>query len=222
MRKSTYLLAALVLALAGCPESRTDEDAGTTGTDAGPTSTDAGSTGTDAGPMDGDAGSVTTDAGSGGRLDGLVINEIDANAEWTELYNGSSAAIDLGGYRICDADDTGTPRVDRAFAFPTGFMLGSGEYIVAVQAGTPMVGVIATGSDCDVGTRCLHTDWGISDSAGETVFLLNPSPDDSVARMQVYPPMAAPDGDSYCRVPNATGDFTACTPTPEATNEAAP
>ncbi|MCA9606110.1 MAG: lamin tail domain-containing protein [Myxococcales bacterium] len=221
MRKSTYVLAALVLALAGCPESRTDEDAGNPGTDAGPTETDAGPTETDAGPTETDAGPMDTDAGGGG-LDGLVINEIDANAEWTELYNGSSQPIDLGGYRICDADDTGAPRVDRASAFPEGFLLGAGEYIVAVEAATPMVGVIATGADCDVGTRCLHTDWGISDAAGETVFLLNPSPDDSVAQMQVYPPMAAPDGDSYCRVPNATGDFAACTPTPEATNEAAP
>jgi len=211
------VLCLLTLALAGCSEGRTDEDSGPMEVDSGPMDVDAGPMDVDAGPGD-DAGA--TDAGGGAvGLTGLIINEIDANDEWTELYNSTSAPIALGGVRVTDSD-AGAPRVDRAFAFPAGFNLEPGGYILVIKAAAPEIGVIST--TCDVGTRCLHTDWGISDGSGETVYLLAPAGDDTVLLEQEYPPTAVPNMQSYGRVPNATGDFTACTPTPEATNEPAP
>jgi len=221
MRKTTPILAlAALLALAGCPESNTDDDAGPGGgSDSGPGGSDAGPGGSDAGPGGSDAGPGSDDAGpGGGGLDGLVINEIDSGDEWTELYNGSSNPIDLGGYKITDRDDMGMPRPDRAFAFPDGFTLAPGEYILAIEGDPPEVGVIST--TCAVGTRCLHTDWGISGGDGETIFILDAS--DAVVLQQELPAAATADGNTWCRIPNATGDFAECTPTPEAANMAAP
>ncbi|HJL15969.1 MAG TPA: lamin tail domain-containing protein [Sandaracinaceae bacterium LLY-WYZ-13_1] len=197
-------------AVAGCSESVSEEDAGSDdGTDAGEVEMDAGNGGTDAGPG----------VDAGGALDGLVINEIDAGDEWTELYNTGSSPIALGGYRVCDQNDDGSPKVEECGVFPAGFELGAGEYIVIVE-GDPAMDGLVTGADCAAGDPCIHTEFGISNGGGDTIFVLGPEGDDTPLITQAYPPEAAADGNTYCRLPDGTGAFSDCMPTPSAANVA--
>ena len=218
---------ALVLALGGCPEAEDD----TPDVQVADTSSDMGAidSGTeDVGEADmneadmseadtSEADMVESDVTMGGGIDDIVLNEMDPADEWFEFYNAGSSSVALGGYKVCDADDEGMPRVDRAFAFPADFELGAGEYIIAVEADTPELDVIST--ECAVGERCLHTDFGLSAGSGDTVFLLDAS--DAVVKMLVLPADAVVDGQSYCIFPNATGAAMPCTPTPGAANETA-
>lgn len=214
--------AVLVLLLSGCPEADFDrdfEDAGTTDSadamDVDASEPDAGEE-EDAG-MD-DAGPPPDVPFDGGppdpSIEGLVINEIDPDGEWIELYNGRSTPIALGGYRICDSEDDGSPRLDRAAAFPADFALEPAEYLIVVEVDEPELEVIST--TCPFGDRCLHTGFGLSAGNGDTIFLLDEG--DGVALSATLPPDAVEGGQSYCRFPNATGDFTPCPPTPESSN----
>ncbi|MGE0784852.1 MAG: lamin tail domain-containing protein [Sandaracinaceae bacterium] len=218
MRKTISLTLLTAILALGCSESVTDDagpprtDAGPAGTDAGPGGTDdAGPGGTDAGPGTGDAGPMTDGGGGGADLTGLVINEIDANTEMTELYNTTSAAIDVSGYRITD-DDAGMPDMMHAITFPAGTVVAPGGYLVAVEGTMP--GTHQTGADCDAGDDCIHTGFGLSASAGDVIYILGPSGDDTVLITQAHPANAVPDMQSYCRLPNGTGAFAECTPTP--------
>ncbi len=224
------LASLLLVVLSGCPEDATPTDggvmmdAGTADvgsmdavvadaavTDAAPDAVEA-----DAGPMDAgesDAGSM--DTGTPPDLTGLVINELEPGDEWIELYNGASEAVPLGGYRITDSDE-GMPRLDSAATFPDDFMLEPGAYLIVVENDPPTEGALS--EDCAVGTRCLHTSFGLSASRGETIYILPPEGDDTPALSATLPPEAVGDGLSYCRFPNGTGDFQGCMPTPEASN----
>jgi len=64
----------------------------------------------------------------------VVFNEIaysvveqTANNDWLELYNASSAPIDLGGWLLKDSKDENT------FTFPQGAQIASGNYLVVAQ-----------------------------------------------------------------------------------------
>ncbi len=208
---------AIALAFAGCgDDDASDPDLGLVPIDLGTVADDLGGSESDAGPRD-DAG-ADVDMGGDPGLGGLVVNEIDANDEVIEFFNPTPTPVDLSGLRVCDSAD-GVPRLDRAFAFPAGTTLGAGEYIITVES-DPVLDGIREGDDCPGGGRCLHTDWGISDSNGETMYLLPPEGDDTPLMTIEYPMMAAPDGESYCRIDNGFGEFTACTPTPGAANVA--
>lgn len=65
---------------------------------------------------------------------GITINEIMYNSsealetgDWVELYNPTSAAIDISGWVLKDENDT------NAFIFETGTVLDSGSYLVVAQ-----------------------------------------------------------------------------------------
>ncbi|MBO6934436.1 MAG: lamin tail domain-containing protein [Deltaproteobacteria bacterium] len=209
--KTWHVLLSIAL-VAGCG----DDDGGDP--DLGVVPIDLGGGDEDMGPLEEDDMGPPADLGTPAGLGGLVVNEMDANDEWVELFNPTPTPVMLGGVRICDSD-AGSPRLDRAFAFPDGFMLGAGEYVLTVEA-DPVLDGIREGADCPGDGRCLHTDWGLSDSSGETIFILPPEGNDTPLMMIEYPPMAAPDGESYCRIDNGSGDFTACSPTPGAANTA--
>jgi len=85
-------------------------------------------------------------------LDALVINEIFGTGapDFVELYNGTSAAIDLGGYKIHDPD------VNEAYVIPNGTTIPAGGFYVL---------------DCDGAATTL---FKIS-SGGEDITLLDPS-----------------------------------------------
>ena len=86
-------------------------------------------------------------------LNQLVINEIQASGtpwDFVELFNSTSSAIDISGYRIYDSGGLGV-----AYTIPAGTSLAAGGFYV-----------METGSGSPQGQ------WGIS-SSGEDITLIN-------------------------------------------------
>lgn len=210
-RSVMFLMSALV-GTAGCAEVRAPRN------DAAPTDAamlaDALST-TDA------PGSDAARPDSGPVAVGLTVNELrPSGGDFIEIVNTGTSGVDLGGVRIAD-DEAGAPRLARAFAFPEGIVLAAGERFVVVCEPTVMMTGLVTGAGCDIAgvTRCIHTDWGISNADGDTVYLVGS--DDSVLAQASYPGMTTAGTtaeQSWCRLPDGTGDFAPCTATPEAVN----
>jgi hypothetical protein len=149
----------------------------------------------------------------------IVVNEIRAKgAEFVELYNPTSTTLDLGGVQVADTvTDSGCPKTSEALTFPNGTQLAPGAYLVidtsSGDAGGPF-------TNChDAGITCWQATWGISNSSGESVFVLA---NGVIATSGYYPPSAVDSGLSWGRIPNGTGSFTANVPTPGAANQAAP
>lgn len=125
-------------------------------------------------------------------LNQLVINEIygAGTPDFIELYNGTNAAIDLGGYKLHDSNPSD------AYTFAPGTMIAAGGFIVL---------------ECDGATTTL---FKIS-SSGEDITLLNPSSEVVDQLLQVnWPgaPLVARKKDG------ADLWVIATTPTPGATN----
>jgi hypothetical protein len=149
----------------------------------------------------------------------LVVNEIRAKgAEFVELYNPTSGPIDISGLALADTEsDSGCPKTSEQLVFPGGTQIPSGGYVVvdtsAGDAGGPF-------QNChDAGYACFQATWGVSNSQGESVYVLQGT---TISATAYYPALAVDSGLSYGRIPNGTGNFTACTPTPGAANVAAP
>lgn len=212
------VLVALALLGTGCAEARMPRPNDAAASDAAVV-TDAGA------PVDAfsttDAPRVDSGGDSGAVVSGLAINEIrPSGGDFVEIVNAGTSAVDLGGARIAD-DEMGAPRLSRAFVFPEGIVLAAGERFVVVCEPTVMMPGLVTGAGCEIAgvTRCIHTDWGISSSSGDTVYLVGS--DDSVLASSSYPGMTAAGitaDQTWCRLPEGTGAFAPCTPTPEATN----
>lgn len=132
----------------------------------------------------------------------VVINEVmpvnnvtveDQNGEyddWIELYNLSSASINLSGYYLSDSKKN-----PEKWKFPVGTsIVGKGYLIIWADEDTTESG--------------LHANFKLS-SAGEDVIFSNPEK----ARLDKvsYPAQALEL--SYSRVPNGTGEFKWQTPT---------
>ena len=137
-----------------------------------------------------DPGTTAVDAG-------LVINEVAAKGDpldWFELHNPSPEPMALDGFEVADSLTDAGKRV----AFPAGTTIQPGAYarFTVDKDGWPG---FALGSDEELGiwlldgTRVASVDWDEGQS---------------------------PDGQSYARVPDATGDFqTVDDPTPGAVNQ---
>jgi hypothetical protein len=153
----------------------------------------------------------------------IVINEIRAvGDDWIELKNVGAAPIDLGGLVLADTDTTvdgGAPRPSDGVRFPTGTSLAPGQYLL----------VVADLADAGVGPQmtclgdagpmtCFHAGFGISASRGERIYLLQPG--GAVVATADYPANAVPDGRTWGRLPDGTGAFAACAPTPGSANTA--
>lgn len=119
---------------------------------------------------------------SSGNYDGLVINEVAAKGDpndWFELKNTSDAAIDLTGCTFSD------DLMDSAKAtFEDGALVPAGGYLV-VDVSDETAG-FGLGSDEELG-----------------VF----APDGSVIDSVDWDDGASPEGGSYGRTPDGTGDF---------------
>ena len=137
-----------------------------------------------------DPGTAAVDAG-------LVINEVAAKGDpldWFELHNPSPEPIALDGFEMADSLTDASKRV----AFPAGTTIQPGAYarFTVDKDGWPG---FALGSDEELGiwmldgTHVASVDWNEDQS---------------------------PDGQSYARVPDTTGDFqTVDNPTPGAANQ---
>jgi hypothetical protein len=83
-----------------------------------------------------------------------------------------------------------------------------------ILAGQPTRGGPETA--CGGPSSCYYTDWGISQSRGETFRILRA--DDTIEDEYTYPKDGHPDGLSWGRVPDGTGTFSINTPSPGAVN----
>ena len=95
------------------------------------------------------------------RNGGLVLNEImtsptDQNYDWVEIYNGSGAAVDLGGYGLSDRPDR-----PRKWQFPAGTVLQPGQYL----------GVYLSGTEAATLGGYLNADFALASEGGYTVCL---------------------------------------------------
>jgi Lamin Tail Domain len=178
------------------------------------------------------------DAGTNVVASPIVINEISPGDEWVELVNSSSVAVDLEGYRVADRDKTsGDPKLSESVRFPKGTVLAPNAYLLVrgggaggdplgnADAGKPDAGDAgdagkAAAKPCPPGGQsyCFNAAFGISNKAGETIYLL--APDQSLKGSVVYPPLAVATGQSYSRIPSgvATAPFKANVETPGAVN----
>ncbi len=137
-----------------------------------------------------DPGTTDTDTG-------LVINEVAAKGDpldWFELHNTSPDPIALDGFVVADDLTDAGKRV----AFPAGTVIQPGAYMQFELDKEGWPG-FALGGDEELG-----------------IWLLDGTP---VARVD-WNEGQSPDGQSYARVPDATGDFrTVDDPTPAAANQ---
>ncbi|WP_419922645.1 CotH kinase family protein [Candidatus Poriferisodalis sp.] len=137
-----------------------------------------------------DPGTVPVDVG-------LVINEVAAKGDpldWFELHNPSPDPIALDGFEVADSLTDAGKRV----AFPAGTTIGPGAYM-QIRLDKDAWPGFALGGDEELGiwrldgTHVDSVDWNEGQSA---------------------------EGQSYARVPDATGDFqTVDNPTPGAANQ---
>ena len=137
------------------------------------------------------------DRGTSATGAGLVINEVAAKGDpldWFELHNTLPDPIALSGFVVADSLTDAAKRV----AFPAGTIIGPGAYMQFELDKDAWPG-FALGGDEELGlwlldgTPVASVDWGEGQS---------------------------PEGQSYARLPDATGDFqTVDNPTPGAANQ---
>jgi hypothetical protein len=207
------LVLGLSLMFVGCSESRSDAGGGGAGADGGASTTSSGGAGAGGEATSSSGGSSSSAMPKGD----VVINEIDANNDWIELVNVGEESFDLSGLLLADSD-AGEPKLDTAIEFPEGASLAGGArlFILAKQDNEVEPGVQEPQTVCEPGASpCFYAPFGISDADGDEIFLLD---GDRIISSGVYEPAAAADGESWCRLPDGTGDFAVCAPTPSATN----
>jgi len=141
----------------------------------------------------------------------VVINELVADNDststvsdageyddWIELYNNTSATIDLTGFYL--SDNTSNPY---KWAFPLGTKINAGEYLIVwadIQGGQPG----------------LHADFKLSKD-GEEIQLIHS--DGTVIDNVSFSEQTTNKG--FARMPNGTGDFVIQNSTFKANNESA-
>lgn len=208
------LFASVCMALlGGCSEVRDENDSGLPDV---PATLDTGP-GTDAPIVELDTPGVSTDTPStGGNI--IVINEIYPDGEdWVELVNAGTSSIELEGMSIVDGDDTHEP-----VPFPAGATLAPGaRYLVGFDI--PCEGALPDG--LGLTERCITTTYGISGSAGDTIRVIDglTLADGSVVASVAFAGSTAAglsDGQTYCRLPDASGAFAPCASTLDAVNAA--
>jgi len=215
----TFSAAAMIACSEAQPTGGSGEGAGDSG-GSSPSDGGAGASGPSNGG-NGDGGSPSeggTSAASMGTGD-VVVNEIDANVDWVELYNKGDGPFDLGGLALADSDGAGGPKLDEAIIFPAGTTIAAGAslFILGKQDEIVSPGEQEPQTECAPGTSpCFFAPWGLSDGDGDEIFLLD---GDRLVSSSAYPAAVAAKGETWCRVPDGTGEFEVCTPTPGAANE---
>jgi hypothetical protein len=142
--------------------------------------------------------SATQDGG--GRPKTVVINELFPNGgsvvdpDWIELKNVTSAAIDLGGYKIRDSALAGL------FTFVAGTMIDAGGYLI-IYCDDQEPGGVPGG---------VHVPWKLSAGGGDEVHLID---GDGVEIDVTVFGADVPSDKSWGRLPDGTGAFLNTTPT---------
>jgi hypothetical protein len=212
MNRIRLVSSVLAFVALGCSEAKSTDGSG--GGDA--TGTSASASG-GAGQGGGATTSASTSVG-GGAVGAVVVNEVSAADDWVELYNPSGAMADLSGLMLADQDTPGVPKTAEGITFPEGTTLGPGAYLFVLAKQTVDPGEQAPQTVCAPGSSpCFYAPFGLSDSNGDAVFLLDGS---DVLDASEYPAGAVGAGETWCRLPNGTGAFDACAATPSAANAA--
>ncbi len=149
----------------------------------------------------------------------VVINELRATTDdWVELMNVGEGPVDLGGMVLADTDTNGNvPRVEEGVEFPAATWLAPGQrLLVLADVSDAGVGAQMTCLGVDGPMTCYHARFGISAARGEGLFLIGR--DHVVSTSAMYPPNAAPEGSSWGRLPDGTGEFAVNRPTPGEAN----
>lgn len=215
MNKTLTALALITLASAGCSEVRDENDGGTP--DVPEMTADTSVPELDAPTVPSDTPTAPSDTPSTTE-NVIVINEIFPDGEdWVELVNAGTTAIDLDGMSIVDGDDTHEPA-----PFPAGASLAPGARFL-VGFDIPCEGALPDG--LGLTERCVATTYGISGSSGDTVRVIDglTLADGTVVASVEFPGSTAAglaDGQTYCRLPDMTGDFAPCASTIDAANAA--
>lgn len=129
--------------------------------------------------------------------DGLVINEVAAKGDpedWFELFNASDEPIDLGGVFFTD-DIAGEPQKG---VFADGTSINPGAYLVKEM------------TDADPGFKL---------GGDEELAII--APDGAIIDQVDWAEGDSPDGASFGRLPNGTGDFETLMPTRGSENQEA-
>lgn len=158
----------------------------------------------------------------------VVFNEVASvgASEWIELANKGKVAVDLGDYYVADSDKTTQePKKRDAMRFPAGTSVGpGGRLLILTSKKTGTVGPHPK-ADClpDGPDTCFFASFGLSATTGEPVHLL--APDGSVVTSTALPKKLSADAggstaETSCRLPDLTGDFAVCAPTPGQPNRA--
>ena len=158
----------------------------------------------------------------------VVFNEVASvgASEWIELANKGKATVDLGDYYVADSDKaTQEPKKKDAMRFPAGTTIDPGGRLLILASkknGTvgphPKADCLPDGPD-----TCFFAAFGVSATTGEPLHLL--APDGSVVTSTAFPKKLSADAggstaETSCRLPDLTGDFAVCAPTPGQPNRA--
>ena len=127
------------------------------------------------------------------------VYEGDGGADWVEIYNSSTSAVDLSGYGLSDNLGRG-----RKWQFPQGTVIQPGEYRVVLCDGQAQLSTPAQP----------HTSWRMTRIGGEVVCLA--TPEGRVIDKMILPEMAT--DVSYGRTIGLAGFFYYDAPTPMAAN----
>ena len=132
-------------------------------------------------------------------IGGVVLNEINCEGtDWVELHNQSGAPVDLSGWLLTDDPLTqNPPRSDHRYFFPAATTIAAGTKLVVER----LAGGFPFGISCGSDTIRL---------ADGTAALVD---------QFVVPLLSAP-GDTWGRVPDATGPWVETAPTKGSINEA--
>lgn len=218
MRTLTMVFASCLLALAcGDDSSRDGNGAPNDSTGEPPTvganDEDGGKTG---GPSPADPAALE-----------VVLNEAApfGPTEWLELANRGQVEVDLSDYFLADSDKaTAQPKKHDAMKFPPGTTLQPHARILILtdkKSGTvgphPKASCLPDGPE-----TCLYASFGVSGSDGESIHLL--APDGNVVWSTAIPKSPKADAgaviETDCRLPDMTGEFQKCAPTPGQPNRA--
>jgi len=129
----------------------------------------------------------------------VVLNEVcglqSPDEDWVEIYNSSTATIDLTGMKIIKTDETGA--VSTIYTAPTGLTIASNFYLVLRRTTTiPPEGALTA---------------GISNTKNIKLQIMSAA---NVLQSQFEKTATSPNvaghvsGGSYARIPDATGNWT--------------
>ena len=133
------------------------------------------------------------------RNETTLADEAGEFDDWLELYNHGTETVDLSGWHLSD-----DPDAPDQWAFPAGTVLEPDAYLI-----------VWADEDSEQGP--LHTHFKLSGN-GETLLLS----DADLALVETVEFPALKEDESYARLPNGTGDFSATAPTPGANNDPPP